>query len=221
MPIKEYGTRTFIEDALALPPEQGKGIRFGTFERGDNARFGWRDITSEISVRGTGSTDPDWARIGSTGPFYAYKFAVNDVCWMAFHIPHDILPGSAIHFHAHWTSDGTNAAVVKWQWQYAYAKGFNQSVFDVDLAESPQTNAGTITAQEAASGVAYRHMVTESIAVTLPGLTEPDGIVYCAIKRITNGAVNNTDGIFLLTSDIHYQTTNVATINKAPDFYAE
>jgi len=174
--------------------------------------FGWRDITAQVNVRGVGVADPDWSQIGAS-PFFAYKFAVNDQAWFAFHVPHDIVPGADVHFHAHWIADGTNAAAVKWEWTYTYAKGFNQGNFNA---------TGTVvTAEQAAAGTAYRHMVTETAAVAIPGLTEPDGIIYVRLRRVTNGAVDNTNGIFLLTSDIHYQTTDAATIGKAPNFYSE
>ena len=95
-----------------------------------------------------------------------------------------------------------------------YARGFNQDNYTV---------AGTtITATQAAPGTAYRHMVTETDPVTITNLDEPDGIIYVRLSRISNTTspqADNTDGIFLLTSDIHYQSTGQTTINKAPNFY--
>lgn len=179
--------------------------------------FGWRDITGQVMVRGVAATDPTWSQIGSS-PFYAYKFALTKKVWFCFHVPHDIVPnrgdGPAIHFHAHWISDGTSTANVTWQWQYMYAKGFDQANFAVAGA--------TVTATQAAPGTAYRHMVTETDGVLIPGLTEPDGLIYVCLTRIANSSspqTDNTDGIFLLTSDIHYQSTDRCTPNKAPDFY--
>ena len=173
--------------------------------------FGWNDITADIITRGVGATDPVWTQIGST-PFSAYAFAVNDVCWMTYHIPHDIVPNSQLFFHAHWLTDGTDANIVKWQWEHCYAKGFNQAAFNV-------ASATTVTTEEAASGTAYQHMVTETVGQTIAGLSEPDGLVMVKITRLTNGGSENADGIFLLTADVHYQSTGQATYGKAPDFY--
>ena len=176
----------------------------------DTGDFGWRDITSEITTRGVGATDPTWTQVGSSS-FYAYAFAINDVCWINFHVPHDIVPNGLVHFHVHWFPSGTNAQPVKWQFQYCYARGFNQDAFNV---------AGTtITAEEAGPGVAYQHMVTETTGQQIANLNEPDGIIQCKITRLTNGATENTDTIFLLTADLHYQSTNMATYGKAPNFY--
>ena len=169
---------------------------------------GWRDITSEIKARGTGPTDPNWAQINATA-FWAYQFSLNDTVWMSFHIPHDYIKGTDVYFHTHWIPDGTNANSVVWEFTYAYAHGHNQAAFNL---------AGTvITATQAVSGTQYQHYVTETNAVTIA--MEPDGIIEIQVRRITNGGTNNTDGIFLLTADIHYESNNSATLNRAPDFY--
>lgn len=216
MSLKFYGNLAHLEDSLIVPNDTGKGLRVGRFA--EDSDFGWRDITSAIEVRGVRATDPTWEQIG-TSSHYGYNFGIDDIIWMTFHIPHDIVPGSDIHFHMHWFPDGTNTQPVKWQFEYAYAKGFNQGAFDFSLAESPLTNAGIATAQSAGPGVAYQHMVTETSAITIPDLTEPDGLIHTTISRITNGGTDNTDAIFGLTADIHYQSTNMATKQKAPGFY--
>jgi hypothetical protein len=176
------------------------------------ADFGWHDVTTEINVRGAGANNPTWAQIGA-GVFYGYNFAVGDECWMTFHVPHDIVPSSDIYLHTHWLPNGTDANDVKWTWTYTYAKGFDQAAF------SSTGTAISATGAINATPVAYQHYITETAAITIAGLTEPDGLIYVHLTRVTNGAVDNTDGIFLLTADMHYQSTGVATKNKAPNFY--
>ena len=170
----------------------------------------WHDIISEVKSRGVGATDPSWAVINGT-VFSAYSFAVNDQVWMDFHIPHDYKKGTDIYLHAHWLPDGTDANSVKWQFQYAYAHGHDQAAF-------PLGSATTITAEQTVGGTQYQHYITETAAITITDM-EPDGMLFTCITRITNGATNNTDGIFLLTSDVHYQSTNRGTLNRSPDFY--
>jgi hypothetical protein len=181
----------------------------------ESRSFGWHDITGQVLVRGVASTDPDWVQVAG-GPMFCYRFAVNDSVWFVYHIPHDIVPNFPIHFHAHWMTNGTSTAAVTWEWSYMYAKGFNQQAFDP---------AGVVVkASQAGAGVAYRHMVTETDPVTIEGLTEPDGLVYCRLRRINNETspiANNGDAVYLLTADIHYQSTNEPTINKAPNFYRD
>jgi hypothetical protein len=179
-----------------------------------NHEEGWRDILGQIVVRAAGAGRPTWSQINSTN-FWAYQFAVNDVSWIHYHIPHDYVPGSDIHIHTHWLPDGTDANSVKWEYQYSYAKGFDQEAFALG---SPTT----INAEQAVSTpTQYQHMVTETAAITIAGLTEPDGFIMVRIKRVTNGATDNADGIFVLTSDVHYRSDSKSTLGKAPDFYTK
>jgi len=192
-------------------PANWLGNKRPVYPAGEN--FGWRDITGPIEIRGVAATDPSWARIGSS-PFWAYKFATDDIVWMCFHVPHDIVPTRPVHFHAHWITDGTSTNNVTWQWTYMYAKGFNQANFSV--------TGTTVTATQAAAGTAYRHMVTETTGQTIAGLTEPDGLIYVQLSRIANTTspqADNADGVFLLTADVHYQSTDECTAGKSPDFY--
>lgn len=191
---------------VQVPKAAGHGIKVDT----EKPTFGWRDITGAIETRGLGATDPDWAQIGSS-VMSAYKFALNDVCWITFHVPHDYLPDSDFFLHVHFLPDGTNANPVKWQFDWMYADGHGQQPFPVGSIVSD-------TAQQTVNGTQYMHYVTETDAQSGAGI-EPDGIIYVKMSRITNGATDNTDGIFVLTLDVHYQTTNVGTKNRAPNFY--
>lgn len=193
-------------DDLIVPGLTGDAIKIGD---SDAALYGWHDMLGYIESRGTGPTDPAWAQIGVTS-FWAYDFAINDKVWQVFHVPHDYVPGTDIHIHTHWLPDGTDTNSVKWEYTYTYAHGHNQDAFNL---------TGTVvTAEEAPPGTQYQHMVTESAAITIPGM-EVDGIIMVQVRRITNGGTNNTDEIFVMTSDIHYQSTGLPTANRAPNFY--
>jgi len=193
--------------SIVMPNESGQGLLVDP----DAPAYGWRDITGPIETRGLGATDPDWAQI-SGSIMSAFKFSLNDTCWIPFHIPHDYVPGTDIHFHVHWLSDGTDVVnTVKWQFDYMFAKGFGQEAYPIAALPTPET------AEQASAGQ-YYGMVTETAGITIPGL-EVDGILYLKLTRITNGATDNANGIFVLTSDVHYQSTNMATKGKAPNFY--
>ena len=163
---------------------------------------GWRDIEGQVTVRTTGVGRPVWSQVGATA-FWAYKFAVNDSCWFTYHIPHDIAD-TTVHFHSHFILDGTVTADVKWQYTWAYAKGYDQEAFDL-------ASPGVITSTLAGAGTAYTHQIAETIGVEIAGLTEPDGMIMMSIKRITNGGVENADDVFMTTSDVHYFSDNRAT----------
>ena len=194
-------------DSLILADTSGEGILVGNVAVND---WGWRDIESDIVVRGVGATDPSWTQING-GPFYAYDFAIGDFAWAWFHVPHDIVPSSDIHFHTHYMVNGTNTNTTKWEYTYTYAKGFAQAAFS--------TSGTAVNSETAGTGTAYTHIISETDAVTISGLTEPDGLIGVRLSRVTNGGTENTDTHYVLKMDIHYQSTNMATLNKAPSFY--
>jgi hypothetical protein len=171
---------------------------------------GWRDMIGQIVARATGPGNPSWSQMGG-GPFFGYKFAVNDSVWIPYHIQHDYSLGTDILIHSHWTTSGVSVASVKWQFDYTYAKGHDQDNFDI---------AGlTTSVEQAAQGTPWRHMLSEiAVAISDPDF-EPDGIIMTRIRRVTNGAVNNADDVFLVVADCHYQVNAFATKNRVPNFY--
>lgn len=174
---------------------------------------GWRDLVGPIESRGAGATRPTYRQIGS-GPFWAYDFAINDEVWVYYHIDHDISPNTPIYLHTHWLPDGTDANSVKWQFTYSIALGHQQQVFDV---------TGTVVSvEQTPEGTAYMHHIAEisdnDAAAILA--SEPDALLLVNIKRIANGGTDNTDQIFLLLADCHYQADRFSTKNRAPNFYA-
>jgi hypothetical protein len=199
----------FVDDNsnLVLPKTTNTGIKVDVA----TPTFGWRDILGQIQTRGVGATDPDWGAIGGS-VLSAYKFSINDVCWISYHIPHDYVPGSDWYVHVHWLPSGTDSNSVKWQIDWMYADGHNQQAFPVASLTSD-------TMEQTVGGTQYQHYITESDAQSGTSM-EPDGIIYMKISRITNGGTDNANDIFVLQMDVHYQSTNMATKNRAPNFYS-
>lgn len=181
-----------------------------------NATFteGWRDLTSDIIIRGNQSSAPTWEQIGTLSDIYGYNFAIDKECWAYFHMDHDYKPGGDVLLHVHWTTTGTSTNTVKWEIKYTVAKGHNQSVGGNFASPT------TVYVEQAASGTAYRHMVTEMSTSISVDKMEPDSLLLVHFKRVSNGGTNNPDNVFGLTLDCHYQTDRNATINRAPNFYA-
>jgi len=205
-----------VSGNLLLPKTSGNGIKVDL----TTPTFGWRDLLGEIRVRGVGATDPSDATY--RGGIKAFQFAVNDEAWVNFHIPHDYVAGSDIHLHFHWSHISTlvTGGSVTWGYEITYAKGHNQAAF---IAPVSGTFAGN------ASTTQYQHIITETqISAASPSGSqidsdnlEPDGVlvvrVYLSANNITSsGAVPDP---FLHFSDVHYQSTNIATKDKVPDFY--
>ena len=175
--------------------------------------WGWRDLTADIQVKGTGAADPTFAVYGATVlRQYSFSATTEQEVFMVFHVPHDYVPGTSIYFHAHWSNAAAtpNTGNVVWGFDYSFAKGFNQAAF-------PTPTASTVT--QACPATRYQHMVAETAAVTIAAM-EVDGLILVrGYRKAADAADTCTDAVFLHTMDIHYQSTNMATKAKAPNFY--
>jgi hypothetical protein len=178
-------------------------------------RPGWKDITAPVVARTTGPTAPTWAQVGST-IFWDYRIAIGNEFFSNFHIDHDYMPGGDVFLHVHWYSAGTAVQPVRWQIDYAIAKGHAQGADSVFNFETPFSV--TLTQAPASQ---YQHMVTEMSASVPKDRLEPDTIIKARFRRITNGATDNSDGIFGIMADCHFQTDRMATPQRAPNFYLE
>jgi len=179
----------------------------------DEPTFGWRDLTAPVDVRGTGANDPTFAvYTGTTMRAYQFSAGTMQEVFFVFHVPHDWVPGTGIYFHAHWSNAAAapNTGDVVWKFDYSFAKGFGQEAFPSILT------AEVIAASPA---VRYTHNVSETAAISIP-LMEVDGLILVRGYRDAGNVLDTcTDAVFLHTMDIHYQSTTMATKNKAPSFY--
>jgi hypothetical protein len=174
---------------------------------------GWKDMLAPLTAAGVPNNNaPSLTNfVVGTNTRREYAFAVNDYIYVQpFHINHDVAPGGAAYVHVHWTTSGTRTASVKWEFQIVRALGHNQANF---------TQSTTITVEQAAAGTAYRHMVAEVAVADALTLTEPDELILVTLKRVTNGATDNSDTVFGLMVDFHYESDRDTTPNKSPNFF--
>jgi len=200
---------------LVLPNTSGIGLQVDT----TTPTFGWRDITSDISVRGSGASNPIWTQYNGTS-IYGYVFSKTGTteAWVNFHIPHDWEPASEMHIHAHWSQTTADAGkAVQWNFDVLFARGFDQQAF-------PAAVTSVVAAQNCSSTV-RQHMIAE-VQLTTSGAiggntVEVDGIILVRVWRDAALAGDtSTQDAFLHFVDLHYQSTNMATKNKAPNFYS-
>ena len=205
---------------ITMPKTSGSGIKVDT----TTPTYGWRDITGNVTIRTAGANDPSHSLYGSTGiRQYVFNTVTMNEVFLEFHIPHDYVPGSELYIHAHWSqttvdSGGTAGApgACKWSFDAVYAKGHNQEAF-------PNT-ATTVSVTQTASATVRQHMIAEVQLTTsgaLGGNTiEPDGVILVrAWRNPADAADTLNQGPFLHYVDLHYQSTNLATKQKAPSFY--
>lgn len=202
-----------INRPLTFPNEAQNGLMIDP----KDPQFGWKDLLGPIIVRGIGAADPTFDTF--IGTVRQYKFAVNDEVYLVFHMPHDWAVGTDMFLHVHWAHNvaSVTTGTVTFSAEMTFAKGFDQEAF-------PTTKTMTIT--QNASTTQYQHMVAEAQMSMAGGSAtllntndlEVDGIILVKLK-LTDNTMDASAIPFVFTSDIHYQSTQLSTKNKSPDFY--
>lgn len=179
--------------------------------------YPWRDLTADIVVRNITATSPAFSVW--KGGIRQYEFGVGDEVFHTFHMPHDWAVGTDMYIHAHWSHNSASVTTggVTWGFETTWAKGFDQEAFGVNV---------TPIVTQTASTVQYQHMVGEvQLTSATPTATEidtaliqTDGLfivrTFLSANTMDGGAVP-----FLHTVDLHYQSTNIGTLDKVPPFY--
>ncbi len=210
-----------------IPKTSGVGIKVDVA----TPTFGWRDILGPIGIKTAGATDPVWTAY--RGSIYAYTFdTATAECFITFHIPHDYVPGSDMYIHMHWSQIVVDTGglagipgVVEWNFDITYADGHGTAGGAADPFIAPIT----VTVTQQASTTQYGHMIAE-VQFTNNGGTGGlidsntiviDGLLLVRAYRIKGNAADTLNQApFGHTCDIHYQSTNMATKNKSPNFYS-
>lgn len=173
---------------------------------------GWKDNVMPLSIAGIAASNrPALVGFGPSGVREEMAFDVNDYAFVgALHINHDIKINGDAYVHVHWSTDGTNTNTVKWEFEILRALGHQQAAFGAPV---------TISVEQAPTGTAWTHMIAEIAEGNKLTLTEPDELILITLRRVTNGGTDNTDTVYGLTVDMHYESNRDSTLNKAPDFY--
>lgn len=205
--------------AMVVPKTQNSGIKVDSL---GTPTFGWHDLASELYVYDIAElTAPDF--VTYRAGIRQWQFAVNDEAQLRFHLPHDYAMGTDIHIHVHWSHGSTlvTGGGVTWGFELMYAKGHGQAPFGAPII---------ISQFQTASTTQYQHMVAEGAASTAGGgaslfntaLIEPDGMILGRLYLASNTITVSGGGVplpFVHHVDIHYQSTNVSTKSRTPDFW--
>lgn len=205
-----------FDNDIVLPKTSGKGIKIDAAA----PTFGWRDITGEITNAGGANKPTSQTYRGGIDQF---QFAAGDESIIRYHIPHDYVPGTDIHLHVHWShiSAIVTGGTITFTVEASYAKGHNQAAFSAPVIDTFTGTASTTQYQHIVSEVQFSASSPAGLQLDTDDL-EPDGVILIRLEMTTNditsgGAVPDP---FIHEVDVHYQSTNMATKNKAPDFYA-
>lgn len=204
---------------LVLPKASGKGIKVDS----STPTFGWRDLKGDVTVKTAGANDPDFNDYHSGIHRYQFKNTGMTEIFNDYHFDHDNVPAAEVYIHIHWsqTNRDTGGAGgipgnAKWYFAANYAKGHNQAAFPA--------GATTVSVVETASINARQHMISEVQLSTNSQIAgqdiEPDGILTVRTYRDpADPADTLNQRPWVHHVDIHYQSTNIATKQKVPDFY--
>ena len=204
-------------DILVISKDQTSGIKVGS----DNGDFSWKDIIGKVTHDPLGAAAPTKA-VFVTG-LNGFAYGTGDQINAVYHIPHDYVPGSDLYIHLHWKHNGTSISGtfdVDAVATYASRDGVTSSAVTTALTEAvnitshPQYFHRVLEVQLSTSGGSASMLDTDAIEV--------DGLV-CITFTVDNGALTIGGGTatpFIDTGDIHYQSRNVGTKNKDPNFYA-
>jgi hypothetical protein len=213
------------DGSIALPKTSGVGIKIKA-DMG-TPTYGWKDLVGFMlpDIAGAGAPTLSFWTNGATSGVRRFAFTTSDMIDCEFHVPHDYAPNTNIFIHYHWGHNGTAISgdqVVTYT--AVYAKGHNQANFT-----APVTLTSTYATTNIATTPQYRHRIEEiqlSAAGGAGGLLvteniEVDGVIgvnfkMTTIPTITGGTPNRP---FVLFVDLHYQSTQMSTKNKAPNFY--
>jgi hypothetical protein len=173
---------------------------------------GWKDLVSSFDTYGIPAQNlPEKQPFGPSGLRQELVFDVGDYAFCSpFHVNHDIKVGGQALLHVHWSSNGTDVAPVKWEFQISRALGHQQAYFSAETS---------LFVQQAGYNGAWRHMIGEVDISDALVLSEPDELILVTLRRVTNGATDNNDQIFALTVDMHYESDRSTSPNRSPAFY--
>lgn len=215
------------QNVLVLPKTQNYGIMVDT----TTPTYGWRDLLGQIIVKGVGANDPDWAVFRDTTRLYRFTNGLMREVWNIYHIPHDYVMGSDLYIHVHWKQStvdtGGPAGVpgsVKWYFDISYASGHGTP----GGAADPFNAIITQSVVQQGSTTQYGHMIAEVQFTNAAGdathiartRIAPDGILNIRLYRDSADVADTLDqDPFVAMSDVHYQSTNIGTKQKAPPFW--
>lgn len=222
------GAHTINTLGLVLPKTTGTGIKIDQ----STPTFGWKDMQGQLAPHVGGGISPTSTLIKGSGTHMrAWAFSGGDVLdSIMFHIPHDYVAGTDVYIHTHWQHAGTSiSGNFVMTWYTNYAKGYTQAgqVFGSEI-----TIVQTVPTANIATYPQYAHNISEFQLSNSGGdathlntlLLEPDGIINVAMVATTIPTINGNPGgsvnePLIMTIDLHYQSTQVATKNKNYPFY--
>ena len=208
-------------DGVVRPKTKGWGTKVDL----TTPTYPWRDLEGHVNPR---EAAPNQATLEIyAGNIREWAFASGDVSDNRFHIPHDYVPGSDLFIHVHWSHIGTAiSGSIVFTIYHTYAKGHQQAIFTAE-----KTLVLTVPTPNIATIPQYQHNISEiQLSAASPTASqidsddiEVDGLILTNVGVATiptiTGSLGNINRPFIHAIDIHYQSTEIGTKGKSPDFW--
>ncbi len=217
--VNTNGINLIDANFLIMDKASGNGIKVDT----TTPTFGFRDIIGDQFSKNTGATKPTLTAYN--GVINSWLFGVSDEAYISYHIPHDYVAGTPIFLHVHWSHIVTTVTggTVTFKLTSILAKAHNQQPFQSTPSVGTFTGtASTVKFQQILSEVLYSDGTPTGLEIDTADL-EPDSVIELTFEVDANNITVSSGGvpdIFVHFVDIHYQSTNIGTKDKVPDFYA-
>lgn len=207
-------------DANLTALAQEAGTDVGTLRRWQQ-QDGWRDMMGQVLVKTSGTDRPTFQAMsaipGAANMWgYSWSATVLQQVQIDYHIDHDIKLGGVLYPHVHFRPLTNAAGVVRWGFEYSVSKGHGQT------SGFPATTTAYVNFSVPANSLGTHFVAEVAGANAIPSLNiEPDSVIHVRVFRdAANAADTYTGAVWCWQADLHYQTQQYATTNKAPDFYA-
>jgi len=232
----DYNINDYVTTAANGSFENGITVGDGTTEVGikidtNDPSYGWRDITGVITWDYSGPDSPVVANFRD--PVRVFYLDTNDNVDCSFHIPHDYVQGSDLFIHFHWSHDAATSITgpLSCVFSTTYSRRSNGTDYIFPEAKKHYITYETV---DLATTPQYSHRVDEVQITSLTDTTtsyaassiEVDGVIlvdtlFAVIPTMVGqaGAPTTANRIPLLHVDLHYQSHNLGTKNKAFPFY--
>lgn len=177
--------------------------------------FGWNDNVQMFTVKTAGTSDPQITQLFGNMYGYTWSPSSRNEVWVDFHILHDYAVGTPVFPHIHWMPTTNNAGTVRWGIEYTVAQGHGVDTFST-------ATATIYIHQTISSNNRYRHMIAEvDNADAIPATDlNIDGFIKMRVFRdATHNLDTYPDSVHAWCVDLHYQTAQLSTKNKAPGFF--
>ena len=206
-------------DANLTALAQEVGTDVGTLQRWQQ-QDGWRDLMGQVLVKTSGADRPTFQAMSAISGAanmwgYSWSATVLQQVQLDYHVDHDIKLGSVLYPHVHFRPLTNAAGVVRWGFEYSVSKGHGQT------AGFPSTTTVYVNFNIPANSLGTHFVAEVATANAIPSTNiEPDSVIHMRVFRdAANAADTYTGAVWCWQADLHYQTQQYATPNKAPNFY--